>query len=104
VGAFFILLNNYRSSYSYHRDESADHHRVDIRLSEDVSFLNKASILQLLNEVPKGSTVIVDGTRSQHIDYDVLEILHDFATTAQTRGVTLRLIGVPNVPTVSLAH
>lgn len=104
VGTFFILRNNFRTPFFYHRSETADHRTVRITLSEDVSFLNKASILQLLNELPKGTTVIVDGTRSQHIDYDVLEILHDFAASAETRGVTLQLVGVPDVPTVSSAH
>ena len=104
VGTFFILRNNYRTPFFYHRDETADHKTVRITLSEDVSFLNKASILELLNELPAGATVVVDGSQSQHIDYDVLEILHDYATTAQTRGITLRLIGVPDVPSVAAAH
>jgi MFS superfamily sulfate permease-like transporter len=104
VGTFFILRNNYRTPFFYHRSETADHRTVRITLSEDVSFLNKASILQLLNELPQGTTAIVDGSRSQHIDYDVIEILHDYATTAQTRGITLRLVGVPDAPAVASAH
>jgi MFS superfamily sulfate permease-like transporter len=104
IGTFFILRNNFRTPFFYHRDETADHKTVRIALSEDVSFLNKASILQLLNEMPDGATVVVDGTRSQHVDYDVLEILHDFKTTAATRGITLRLVGVPDVRVVSSAH
>lgn len=104
VGTFFILRNNYRTPFFYHRDETADHKTVRIALSEDVSFLNKASILELLNDLPEGSTVTVDGTRSQHIDYDVIEILHDFAATAEARGITLHLINVPDAPTVASAH
>ena len=104
VGTFFILRNNYRTPFFYHRSETADHRTVRITLSEDVSFLNKASILQLLNELPQGTTAIVDGSRSQHIDYDVLEILHDYVTTAQTRGITLRLVGVPPARRAAAAH
>jgi MFS superfamily sulfate permease-like transporter len=104
VGTFFILRNNYRTPFFYHRDETADHKTVRIALSEDVSFLNKASILELLNELPEGATVTVDGSRSQHIDYDVLEILHDYETTAASRGITLRLVNVPGALAVASAH
>ena len=104
VGTFFILRNNYRTAFFYQRSETADHHTVRITLSEDVSFLNKASILQLLNELPAGSTAVIDGSRSQHIDYDVVEILHDYETTARTRGITLRLVGIPDAPAVAGAH
>ena len=104
VGTFFILRNNYRTAFFYQRSETADHHTVRITLSEDVSFLNKASILQLLNELPDGSTAVIDGSRSQHIDYDVVEILRDYETTARTRGITLRLVGIPDAPAVAGAH
>ena len=104
VGTFFILRNNYRTPFFYHRSETADHHTVRITLSEDVSFLNKASILELLNELPAGSTAVIDGSRSQHIDYDVVEILHDYETTARTRGITLRLVGIPDAPAAAGAH
>jgi MFS superfamily sulfate permease-like transporter len=103
VGAFFILLNNYRTSYSYHRDESADHHRVDIRLSEDVSFLNKASIRRMLHELPDDAVVTIDGSASTHVDADVVEIIHDFRETAECKGITLRLVAIP-APLAAAAH
>ena len=104
VGAFFILLNNYRYSYSYHREESADHHRVDIRLSEDVSFLNKASIRRMLNELPDDAVVTIDGSASTHIDSDVIEIIHDFRETAETKNITLRLVAIPQPLAAAANH
>ena len=100
VGVAFILANNYRTAYFLHREESADHHTVRITLSEDVSFLNKASILRLVNELPDHSVVTIDGTRSEHIDTDVVEILREFEQRAPLKHIDLRLVGIPNLPLV----
>ena len=100
----FILVNNYRTAYFLHREESADHHRVRITLSEDVSFLNKASILRLVNELPEHSVVTIDGTRSEHIDTDVVEILREFEQRAPLKHIALRLVGIPDLPLVQSHH
>jgi MFS superfamily sulfate permease-like transporter len=104
VAAFFVLQNNYRTAFFYHREESADHHVIRITLSEDVSFLNKASINRLLLQLPDGSRVTVDGSNSQHIDTDVIEILREFAQTAKVRNIHFRLVGIPDMPLVHQLH
>jgi MFS superfamily sulfate permease-like transporter len=104
VAVFFILLNNYRVAYFYHREESEDHHTVRITLSEDVSFLNKASILSLLNELPPDSTATIDGSKSHHIDTDVIEIIREFQSRAPLKNITLRLVGIPDLPLVKSHH
>jgi MFS superfamily sulfate permease-like transporter len=104
VGAFFILLDNYRTAYFYHRDESADHHRVTITLSEDVTFLNKAGIMEMLDALPHDSVVTIDGSRSLHIDHDVIEHLHDFKETARSRNIVIELIGIPDPVPAAAGH
>ena len=104
AGAFFILYDNYRTPYFYHREESADHHDVRIALSEDVTFLNKASVRQLLEEIPAGRRLTIDGTHAVHIDPDVLEILHGYRETAGERGVEIRFVHVPEAAAGSAAH
>jgi SulP family sulfate permease len=104
VAAFFILRNNYRTAFFYDREESADHQNIRIALSEDVSFLNKASILQLLHHLPERSVVTIDGSRSQHIDPDVIELLHDFEDTAHAKGIDLHLVNIPGLPRLASAH
>jgi len=104
VAGAFILVNNYRTAYFLHREESADHHRVRITLSEDVSFLNKASILRLVNELPEHSVVTIDGTRSEHIDTDVVELLREFEQRAPLKHIALRLVGIPDLPLVQSHH
>jgi MFS superfamily sulfate permease-like transporter len=104
VATFFILQNNYRTAFFYHREESIDHHVIRITLSEDVSFLNKASINRLLSRLPDGSRVTIDGSNSQHIDTDVIEILREFAQTAKVRNIHFRLVGIPDMPLVHQLH
>jgi MFS superfamily sulfate permease-like transporter len=104
AGAFFILRENHRTAFSYHREESADHHTVRVTLSENLSFLNKPAIITLLRDLPNESRVTVDGTRSAHIDPDVAELLHEFRAEARTRAIDLHLIGVPSPRAAAAAH
>lgn len=66
-------------------------------MSEEVSFLNKASILKTLEELPEDSHVIIDGTRSRYIDYDVLEAINDFKDTAKLRNIKFELKKIKDV-------
>ena len=43
-----------------------------ILLSEEVTFLNKGSILQTINRVPAGSRVVIDGSKSK-LDHEAME-------------------------------
>jgi MFS superfamily sulfate permease-like transporter len=47
--------------------------------------------------------VTIDASRSKHLDEDVVELLHDFRQAAPTRGVKVRLAGIPGAP-ASIVH
>jgi MFS superfamily sulfate permease-like transporter len=104
VGAFFVLLESYANAYFAQREESDDHHRVKLRLAEEVSFLNKASIARALDELPEGCVATVDGHQSRYIDRDVVELLHDFRERAMLRNITLRLVGIPEPTAAPTNH
>ena len=53
---------------------------IRIALSEEVSFLNKASIKMTLSHLPKHSKVIIDAGKAKYIDFDVLELIKEFKT------------------------
>ena len=65
---------------------------IRIELSEEVTFLNKAAILNTLKELPENSKVIIDATRTQTIDYDVLEIFEDFKQNAAFKNIDLKFL------------
>lgn len=98
VAIFFILRKNYKHSYHYKKEQTHHEQTITIRLSEEVTFLNKASIQAKLDEIPDSSTVIIDGSHSVHIDHDVLEIIHDFkAHSAPLRNIKVETIGIREV-------
>jgi MFS superfamily sulfate permease-like transporter len=95
---FFILRTNYRRSYHYKKETNNEGELVRLRLSEDVTFLNKASIQLSLHQIPGNSKVIIDGSSCMNIDHDVLEIIQDFKLhRAPTKNITVETIGIREV-------
>ena len=98
LGFFFILKDNAKAGSYLRRDDSAgppaEGDLLHLRLPEHVSFLNKASIVTTLEQLPTGSHVVLDGTRSDVIDHDVLEAIEAFRQAALARGIQLELRGI----------
>lgn len=92
---FFILLNNLRNPYFLAEevhDTSGD--TLTLRLSEDVSFLNRASIMQTLDEIPPHTRVVIDASKSVNVDYDVYEIIREFEEKAALNDIDLTVKGL----------
>lgn len=98
VGVYYILRANYKVSHFYNeeRKEEGGILHITIQLSEHVSFLNKANLLLTLEELPEDSEVIIDGSRTNSIDYDVLELLYDFKEAARGKNIQLILRNIPS--------
>ncbi|MDQ2655814.1 MAG: SulP family inorganic anion transporter [Bacteroidota bacterium] len=95
VAIFYILRKNYKHSYRYKQEQHQQRETITLLLSEEVTFLNKASIQARLDGLPPNSRVVIDGSHSLHIDYDVLEIIHDFrAHVAPSRNIEIETIGI----------
>ena len=95
VAIFHILLNNLRNPYFFMEethDEAGD--TLVIHLSEDVSFLNRASIMKTLDAIPPHTKVVIDATKSVNIDYDVYEIIRDFEQRAALSHIDLTINGL----------
>ena len=79
MGFVFILLDQLRfPCYTVVSPSGAVLKRV--QLQEQVSFLNKASLATLLEELEPGSRIELDGTHCRHIDHDVLEFISAIMT------------------------
>jgi MFS superfamily sulfate permease-like transporter len=102
---FFILRRNYKYSYKYTKENNQNGEEVTrLTLSEDITFLNKGSLALALSELPENSKVIIDGSKSVSIDYDVLEAIQDFKIhTAPFKNITVETINITSV-TASAAH
>jgi len=73
-----ILHGNLKNSYFFHKDQHHEGDLIRIRLAEEVSFLNKASIRQTLDHIPARSTIVIDASQTDYIDFDVLELIKEF--------------------------
>lgn len=78
TSALAILYNNMTNSYYFHKENHHEGEIIRIHLSEDVSFLNKASIKKTLDDLPSNSTVVIDAGKTHYIDFDVLELIKEF--------------------------
>lgn len=94
VGVFYILRTNMRNPYFYHISNQGDRKVINIRLAEEVSFLNKAAIQVMLTSLPAEATVTIDGTNSRFIDQDVLETIHNYKQHAYTKGIIVQLVEI----------
>ncbi|GAA4380735.1 hypothetical protein GCM10023186_19550 [Hymenobacter koreensis] len=97
LAMFYILKANAESAFFFHHEPSFEPGTIHLRLSEHVSFLNKAAIATTLERFKPGSHVILDGTDTVSIDYDVLETIENFRQIAHERGVQLELRNIPQV-------
>lgn len=77
IGVFYVLKRNYQTPYTK-KQVKHENKDVHLHLSENVSFMNKASIRRLLQDLKPGEKLVVDATRSVFVDYDIIEMLHDF--------------------------
>ncbi len=91
AAVFALLLTNYNNPFFLDQDPGAN---VRLVLSEDVSFLNRAAIMRTLAAIKPGTSVVIDATRSMHIDLDVFEILKDFEQRAARTGIDVTIHGL----------
>ncbi|NOT50285.1 MAG: SulP family inorganic anion transporter [Chitinophagaceae bacterium] len=89
-----ILHGNLKNSYYFHEERHSVGDTINIRLSEEVSFLNKAAIRQTLDHMPVNSSVVIDASNTKYIDYDVLELIKEFRDIkVPLKNINLQLVG-----------
>jgi len=93
VGIVVILLKNYQNSHFLHiEDNSNGKHKIKMTLAEEVTFFNKGAILKELDNLPRDTYFEFDVTKTRYLDYDIIEILEDFAFKAKERNIDIKLI------------
>jgi MFS superfamily sulfate permease-like transporter len=87
VGMYFMLRSNFRSSVFV----VSDNNKYLFRLRKDVSFLNKAIIKNRLEKVPADSYILIDATRADFIDKDVIDVINEFMQHAPLKNIRVDL-------------
>jgi MFS superfamily sulfate permease-like transporter len=87
IGLFFIVRSNFKASvFIVH-----DHNKYLIRLRKDVSFLNKPIIKNKLEEIPENASVLIDASRADFIDKDIVEVIEDFSLHAPLKNIRVEI-------------
>lgn len=68
-----------------------DADRYLIRLRKDVSFLNKPLVKARLEKIPAGAFVIIDATRADFIDKDVIDVINEFMAHAHLKDIRVEV-------------
>jgi carbonic anhydrase len=97
VSVIAILRGNMRSSYYFRKEKYQNGDSIKLELAQEVSFLNKASILLTLDHMPENTTVVIDASNTTYIDFDVLESIREFKDVkAAQKNINVVLTGFKN--------
>ena len=94
VAVSVILYNNYKIPYKMRSENLEGKDKIKIVLAEDVTFLNKASILKTLEQIPNNSFVEIDASNTKFIHHDVIEIIENFEVSADFRNINVKIINL----------
>ena len=87
VGLFFVFRSNFKTAVIVVNDNS----RYLFRLRKDVSFLNKPVVKGKLESVPENAYVLIDTSRADFIDRDVVEVIEDFMKHAHLKNISVEI-------------
>ncbi|WP_103866396.1 SulP family inorganic anion transporter [Aquimarina sp. I32.4] len=95
VSIFTILRNNYKVPFRQKADNNVvKESNIKIELSEDVTFLNKASIQKSLMEIPENADVEICAMNSCFVHPDVVEMIQNFEMNAKEKNIKVSLVDV----------
>ena len=91
VGTAVVLIRNYMNSHFLHIEAGERGKQLRMTLAEEVNFLNKGAIMKEFSKIRRGTILTIDLSKCYSIDYDVREIVEDFITSADNRGIIVRV-------------
>ena len=100
VGLIFIIKSNFHSGITLTRDKN----NYLIRFRKDATFLNKIRLRTLLDQIEPQSFVVIDGSRAEFMDRDILDCIADYGETARFREISVTLRNVVGVSGPLCAH
>jgi len=100
VAFFEILIYNYQMNF--YREQTAEG-AFTIRLTEHMTFLNKAALKRILREIPAGCELTIDMSGTRIIDHDVREVIDDFIMHAEADGIRVAILEAVR-PTITLTE
>lgn len=98
VAVFYILRKNYKNALNCKKEEVDGKTKYTLVLSEEVTFLNKASVAKELSKIPEDSILLIDASKSYTVAYDVLENIQEFINhTSKLKNIQVETKGIDSV-------
>ena len=87
IALMFMVWSNFRSSVMVVNDQN----NYLFRFRKDVSFLNKPIIKRKLEEVPADSFIVIDTSRADFIDRDIIDVINEFKQHASLKNISVEI-------------
>jgi MFS superfamily sulfate permease-like transporter len=100
IGLTFVIRANYHASITL--TQNGSHYQLVFH--KDVSFLNKALLRKFILHIKANSTVVIDASKAQFIDHDILETVEDFMSTAPDDNISVEAIDLYGKETIKKDH
>jgi carbonic anhydrase len=87
VALFSLIRSNFRSAVMVMNDGE----RYLVRFRKDISFLNKPIVKEKLESVPPDSYVLIDISRSEYIDMDIIDVINEYLQHAHLKNIRVEI-------------
>jgi MFS superfamily sulfate permease-like transporter len=87
ASVFFILKTNFQEAIIM----VGDGKNYLLKFTNNVTFLNKATIRSKFQLIPDNSTLLIDGTQAHFVDQDIKEAIRDFIETSKSKKIEVEL-------------
>lgn len=94
VSLLFILNSNLRRPIRRILETHLEGDILHVELADQVSFLNRAAMVQLFNEIEPGTNMLIDASGTDYIDPDILSLIREYKNKiCPARGIKVSLRG-----------
>ena len=87
VALFSLINSNFKSAVMVVHDDN----KYLVRFRKDISFLNKPIVKEKLESVPADAYVLIDMTRADFIDKDIIDVVNDFLQHAHLKNIRVEV-------------
>lgn len=85
TGLFFTIRSNFRNAFIIVNEQ--EHYLI--RFKKDITFIHRSELKKQFDIIPNDSKLLLDISRSEFIDNDILELIEDFSTQAKHRNIII---------------
>ena len=82
-----LIRSNFKSAVMVVHDEN----KYLVRFRKDISFLNKPIVKEKLESVPENSYVLIDMTRADFIDKDIIDVVNEYLQHAHLKNILVEI-------------